>query len=242
MSHTIASRLALSVAALCLIIGAGGCNNDRLFPAPTAAPAPKPPTQAQASPAAVGLDYTDPAGSDWRLVRDPSSTVTRLVLNLVGPTGHKGRGVGFNLRSDGTVKFARFDNGTYINDLGVFQLTNKSGAVSALDGITPVVNDIGTIVGGVKEGGRMLTVGAFQKDRRWPAQDLGQPLYQVAIAFDASQNLASGTAVPLTFVRARSIPENIGDNPEDPNANPATWAYQYQIDDVTVAVGTLVAR
>jgi hypothetical protein len=106
----------------------------------------------------------------------------------------------------------------------------------------PVVNDIGTIVGGVKEGGRMLTVGAFQKDRRWPAVDLGQPLYQVAIAFDASQKLASGTAIPLTFVRARSIPENIGDNPEDPSANPATWAFQYQIDDVTVAVGTLVAR
>jgi hypothetical protein len=232
MSQSIASRLALSVAALAVVVG---CNNDKLFPTPASKPAPT------AAVAAVGLEYTDPTGSGWRLVRDPNSTVTRLVLNLVGPTGQKGRGVGFNLRSDGTVKFSRFDNGSYINDLGVFQLTNKAGAVSALDGFTPVANDIGTIVGGVKEGGHMLTVGAFQKDRRWPAVDLGQPLYQVAIVFDPSQTLASGTTIPLTFVRARSIPENIGDDPGNPNANPATWAFQYQIDEVKVAVGTLVA-
>jgi hypothetical protein len=227
MSFINASRLAFCVAVLGL---ASACGSNS-HPAPAA-------PQAQL---ATGLDYTDPGAGDWRLVRDPSSTVHRIVLNLVGPAGQMGRGVGFNLRSDGTVKFAKFANGSYINDLGVFQLTNKAGAVSALDGVTPITNDVGAIVGGVKQGGRVLSVGAFQKDRRWPAQDLGQPLYQIAIEFKAGQGLASGTPIQLDFLKARSIPENIGDNPEDPNANPATWAYQYRIDDIQVAVGRLVA-
>jgi hypothetical protein len=84
-------------------------------------------------------------------------------------------------------------------------------------------------------------VGAFQKDRRWPAQALDQPLYQVAISFDSSQRLPSGSVIPLVFLRARSIPENIGDNPDDIGANPVTWAFQYRIDDVSVAVGKLQA-
>ena len=193
-------------------------------------------------PAATGIEYADPSPhGDWRLMRDISSTPTRLVLNLVGPDGEKGRGVGFNLRADGRVQFAKFANGTYINDLGIFKLTNKHGARSVFDG-SYVTNDVGTIVGGVKEGGRMLSVGAFQKDRRWPAQALDQPLYQIAITFDPGQKLARGTAIPLTFVRARSIPENIGDDPESPRADPATWAYQYRIDEVTISVGTLVAQ
>src|SRR5213075_2955007 len=97
------------------------------------------------------------------------------------------------------------------------------------------------IVGGVKEGGLVLTVGAFQKDRRWPAQALDQPLYQIAIELAPGQAIPSGSTIPLVFLKARSIPENIGDNPEDPNPNPASWAYEYRIDDVKVAVGTLRA-
>jgi hypothetical protein len=224
MSRINASRLALSAAVFGLLAACGH----------SASPAPAP------TPRAVGLDYTDPDSSDWRLVRDPSSTVDRLVLNLVGPGGKKGRGVGFNLRSDGTVRFAKFANGSYIHDLGVFKLTNKYGTFSVVDG-TAVTNDVGAIVGGVKEGGRVLSVGAFQKDRRWPAQALDQPLYQISIALDPNQALPSGSVVALKFLRARSIPEYIGDNPDDPQGDPTTWAYQYRIDDVEVAVGKLVA-
>jgi len=216
------NTLAIAIAGLL-----AGCGHDS-----TPAPAPVR--------AAVGLDYTDPDPGGWRLVRNPSSTVTHLVLDLIGPDGEKGRGVAFNLRSDGTVKFAKFANGSYINDLGVFQLGEKRGVLNVVDG-TRVTNDVGAIVGGVKDGGRVLTVGAFQKDRRWPAQPLDQPLYQVAIDFDRGQALPTGTAIPLTFVKARSIPENIGDNPDDTEANPVTWAYQYRIDDVRIAVGKLVA-
>jgi hypothetical protein len=226
MSSVLATRAALCLAVLALL---GACGGD-----PAAAPVAK---------AASGLDYTDPAPGGWRLVRDTSSTATRVVLNLVGPAGAKGRGVGFNLRSDGTVKFGRFAGGAYLHDLGVFQLTNKHGAISVVTG-KPAANDVGALVGGVKEQGRVLTVGAFQKDRRWPAQAVDQPLYQIAVELDPARapSLHTGDALPLTFLKARSIPEHIGDNPEDPKANRGTWAYDYRIDDIQVSVGTLVAQ
>jgi hypothetical protein len=224
MTSVNASRLALSLAIVGLLSACGGKSSPA--PAPTVSSA---------------LAYTNPWGGGWRLVKDPSSTPTRVVLNLVGPTGAMGRGVGFNLRSDGTVKFAKFANGSYINDLGVFQLTNKRGAMSVVDGMR-VTKDVGAIVGGVKEQGRVLSVGAFQKDRRWAAQSLEQPLYQIAIALDPDHALPVGTVIPLTVVKARSIPENIGDSPEDPRGNPVTWIYNYQIDDVQITVGSLVTQ
>lgn len=224
MSFLSASRLVLSLSLLGLLVACGGGASN---PAPV-------------STASTGLSYTNPTGTGWRLMKDATSTPTRLVLNLVGPEGAKGRGVGFNLRADAMVKFAKFANGTYINDLGIFKMGNKAGAISIYG--EAVTKDTGTIVGGVKEGGRVLTVGAFQKDRRWPAQDLGQPLFQVAIEFDSAvaASRPGGTEIPLTFLRARSIPEYIGDNPEDPYGNRLTWYYDYKIDDVTVAVGKLV--
>ena len=219
-----ASRLVCSVALLGLL---GACGGGSTAPQTTAT-------------TSSGLDYTNPTGTGWRLMKDATSTPTRLILNLVGPAGAQGRGVGFNLRADKLVKFGRFANGSYIKDLGVFQLTNKIGAITIYGELA--TKDVGTLVGGVKEGGRVLTVGAFQKDRRWPAQALDQALFQVAIDLDPTLAGAQspGTAIPLTFLRARSIPAYIGDNPEDPNGDPSTWYYDYKIDEVQVAVGTLV--
>src|SRR5262245_62027307 len=58
------------------------------------------------------LVYTDPAATpaDWQLMRDATSTNTRLVLNLVGPSdGSKYRGVGFTLQVDTSkVKIGKF--------------------------------------------------------------------------------------------------------------------------------------
>lgn len=208
-------------------------------PEPTPEPTPPPPPAPTTS---SGFAYTDPQGTGWRLVKNASSTSTHLVLDLVGPADQKGRGVGFNLRSDGSVKFARFPNGSYVNDLGVFALGNKTGPVSIYGG--KAAKDVFISVGGVKEDGKLLTVGVYQKDRRQPAQRLGVPLYQVAIDFDAERTtrLAPGTRIPITFMHARSIPEDIGDNPESKTFDAYTVFDKYRIEDVSIAVGTLVAQ
>ncbi|MFL5343374.1 MAG: hypothetical protein ACJ8AT_01195 [Hyalangium sp.] len=50
--------------------------------------------------AITALVYTDPTGGDLRLVRNPASTPTLLVLDLVASKELKGFGVGFNLPAD----------------------------------------------------------------------------------------------------------------------------------------------
>lgn len=236
--------------ALVAVLGACGGSNSvntppipaGTLPPPQPPPTQPPPTEPPPPTTSSGLAYTDPQGTGWRLVKNASSTATHLVLDLVGPTDQKGRGVGFNLRSDGSVKFARFANGTYVNDLGVFALGNKTGPLSMGGGLA--TQDVFLAVGGVKEDGKLLTVGVYQKDRRHSAQKLGVPLYQVAIDFDEEHAgpLAPGTSLPLTLVRARSIPEDIGENPDSKTFDMFTVYDKYRIDDVSIAVGTLVTQ
>ena len=171
---------------LSLACGGGSSNN-----ASTTTPPPAP---------ATGLAYTDPSGTGWRLLKDASSTPSRVVLNLVGPTGLKTRGVGFNLQAPSTVKFGSFSNGLAINDMGVYQLLSAANA----DPNEPIA-----LVGGVKPN-NVLTVGIFQKDRNQNAQDSGSALCQIAIVFDATKGLATGDRVTLQISKAKAIPEDIG--------------------------------
>ena len=188
-----------------------------------------------------GLAYTNPTGIGWRLMKDAASTPQRLILTLVGPMGERGRGVGFNLRTDGSVTFGKLD-GEYLQDVGVFHLGNKTGPIGLFG--QQVVKDVYASGGGVKEGGKLLTVGAFQKDRRWPAVPLDQPLMRIAIEFDASTTgeLPKGTEIPLQVVRARSIPEYIGDVPGTPGFSLGSVVQNYRIDEIHVAVGTLTTN
>jgi hypothetical protein len=183
-------------------------------------------TQPPASPA-TGLAYTDPTGSGWRLIKDPSSTTTRLVLNLVGPTGFKTRGIGFNLQAPPSIRIGAFDGGLPIRDTGVYELLS-----AANDPNEPVA-----LVGGVKKG-NLLSVGIYQKDLAHGAKDSGVPLCQIALEFNATAGLSAGDPMPLVIPKAKVIPEDIG----SPNDDAWTLDRKMRMADIQIAVGSLSAR
>ncbi|MCE1204052.1 MAG: hypothetical protein LWW79_05540 [Holophagaceae bacterium] len=194
-------------------------------------PPPTPPA------AATGLAYTDPAGTGWRLIKDPASTPTRLLLNLVGPSGLLTRGAGFNLKAPAAVRFGNFTETNFpIKDLGVYELWNTDpypydGSVAV--GSDPLEPRL--LAGGVKSG-NVLTVGVFQKDRRATAKDSGHPLCQIALEYDAATALKVGDAIALTITKAKHIPGDIGAF----NGNPTLEMVQKSVmQDMTVAVGVL---
>lgn len=206
--------------------------------APTAVPAK----------AATGLAYTDPSGAGWRLVQDASSTPTRLVLNLVGPTGLKTRGAGFNLVAPPSVKYGTFHvdiPGTShstdfpIADAGVYQLLNTdprdpwTGASIPNDPLEPTM-----LAGGFKAG-HLLTVGIFQKDRRATAKESGVALCRIALEFDATANLKVGDLLPLVITKARHQAEDIGPFSVDPTVALVEKAH---LVNMPIAVGVLRAN
>jgi hypothetical protein len=197
---------------------------------------------------AQGLVYTDPTDTGWRLVKDASSTETRVVLNLVGPTGLKTRGAGFNLKAPTTVHFGAFtkpdvplnNTGWPINDTGVYELVNTdprdpwTGLSVPPDPLEPLL-----LSGGVKKG-NLLTVGIFQKDRRATAKESGVALCQIAIEFDPTAKLNAKDIIPLAIVKAKYIPEDIG------HFNDGTTTYEMitkgHLVDMPIAVGALHAN
>ena len=189
---------------------------------------------------ATGLVYSNPAAGGWALVRNSASTPTHLLLDLVGPSGLKARGVGFNLGSDGSVKFHRYADGNYVKDTGVFQL--KLTVPNLYTTTFPNFYEPVLMVGGVKNGGTLLTTGLFQKDRMQPAQALTAPLCQIGVDFDATKGLASGATIPLTLVRARIIPEDIGAQPTNPNGDWSDVLNKFRLVDIQIAVGSLKAQ
>ncbi|GLH74547.1 hypothetical protein GETHLI_30490 [Geothrix limicola] len=215
----------LPAASLVLLLACGG-----------AATAPGP----QAAPASSGFTYQDPSGSGWILQKNLASSDTHLILDVIGPVGTKGRGIGFNLQSDGTVAFAKLSAAGYVRDTGVFKLQSTFANYP----VEPTL-----LAGGVKKNGTLLTVGIFQKDRYWPAQDLGQAVCQIAIDFDPAKTAAlpPGTVIPLTITKAKAIPAFIGDMPADPTDPNADWnsvAYYYSASlvPVQISVGTLTTK
>jgi len=208
----------LAPLALVALVGCGGSNTPT---ASTPAPAP-----------ATGYTYTDPTASatDWKLVKDASSTATKLVLNLVGPTdGTKYRGVGFTLQTDPTlIKIAKFKDATgnplgYLKDSGVFtdRVVTDSTVYPNLYGDAPASLQ----AGGVRDG--KLMIGIFQKNddsfrsklTGWEesgatAKDCNVPVLQVTFEFDASLKALPGN-VPLTVLKARVIPDVVFEGVKD---------------------------
>jgi hypothetical protein len=189
--------------------------------------APVQPTQLPPQ-AARGIDYVAPVSGGWRLLRNRASTTTRLVLDLVGPSGLKTRGAGFNLKAPAGLKFGAFESGLPINDTGVYQLH----AASSTDQSDPIA-----LTGGVKPG-NLLTVGIFQKDRDQGAQESGVPLCQIAVDFDPAANLVPGATLELTVTKAKVIPEDIGDVRDDP------FFLDKKLDlvDIKLAVGAVTVN
>jgi hypothetical protein len=163
------------------------------------------------APPAASLVYTEPAATahDWKLQRDTSSTDTRLVLKLVGPSdGTKYRGIGFTLAFDpAKVKAAQFldEQGQpagYFRDSGVFSDKNNAG------GDMPVSLQ----AGGVNND--KLMVGVFQKtdeiawgvDRGATAKDASRGVLTVALELNPAQAAQPG-GVSLAVVKAKLIPE-----------------------------------
>jgi len=217
-----------------LVLACGG--GSTTSPTPTAGSAP-----------AQGLAYTDPLGSGWRLVKDASSTRTRLVLNLVGPAGLKTRGVGFNLQAPSTVRFGVFTKpempaaytGWPIHDTGVYELRNTdprdpwTGEPLPPDPLDPIL-----LAGAVKKG-NLLTVGIFQKDRRATAKESGVPLCQIALEFDATAKLSAKDALPLMIVKSKYIAEDIGAFSSTPTVEMVEKGH---LVNMTIAVGALHAN
>jgi hypothetical protein len=177
---------------------------------------------------ASGLVYSDPpASAGWRLVRDPSSTSSRLVLGLVGPAGTLTRGAGLNVRTPAGLRFATFGGGALVEDGGVYELLSIE-AVPA----EPVA-----LAGGVKDR-NLLSAGAFQKDRRRSAKDSGATLLRFALELDPAVPPRAGTRLALEVERAAVVPADIG-----AAGDPAhLLVRKLVLEDVTVTAGKVEAR
>lgn len=186
------------------------------------------------TPRATGLSYQDPTGAGWRLVQAPGSTPERLLLDLVGPAGLPSRGAGFNLRAPAAVRFRAFEEtGFPVRDHGVWALLNSQPEGGVNDPLEPRL-----LAGGVKPG-NLLTVGVFQKDRRLPPKESGQPLLQIALELDPAAGAAPGAVLTLTVEKARHMAEDVGPFSVEPTYAMAAKAH---LVDMPIAVGALVAR
>jgi hypothetical protein len=139
------------------------------------------------------------------------------------------------------VAYARLSTAGYVQDTGVFKLTSTFANYP----VEPVL-----LAGGLKQGGKLLSVGIFQKDRYRAAVAVDKPVLQVAFDFDPAKTaaLAPGTVVPLTITKAKVVPASIGTMPADPsnddysNYYSVIMAYRNSLVPVQIAVGTLKTK
>jgi len=181
-------------------------------------------------PAATGFTYSDPGGTGWRLVRNPASTRTRLILDLHGPAGLMTRGAAFNLRAPEGVRFATFPDGQGVQDGGVYELLNSTGAPDPLE---PKL-----MLAALKPG-NVLTVGLFQKDRRVTAKDAGASLFSIVLEFDGTAGVHAGQGLRLEVLKARYMGEDIGGADFEGTYAKAAKAHT---ESFSLAVGTLIAQ
>ncbi|NBD08439.1 MULTISPECIES: hypothetical protein [Corallococcus] len=138
-------------------------------------------------PVAGTVNYVDPVGTGWRLVRNATlSSGNTLVLDLVGPTGQSGRGADLKLGLDAaTASWATVDGSEFVANRGY-----ELGAAPQL------------LKSAVK--GSTLSVGVYQKGA--PARAYDGALLSVALSVQTSAQTPAGSVVPLNVLKAHALP------------------------------------
>ena len=238
--------LSIGLAVLLAACGGGSGEDDATSASGLATEDAAAQALANAGPSATSLTYTDPTGTGWRLVKDASSTASRIVLNLVGPAGVSSRGVGFNLKRGPGVVFGKFADGGYAANPGVFELKGSNPNFEPYAGTDadPVL-----FVSAPLKSGDVLSTGIFQKDRTRSPKDLTQPLLQVAVELPGAKGSSGistpgpaikvGQALALTVVKARMVPADIGAMDFILTTEAIAKA---RMVDISVEVGRLVAK
>lgn len=135
------------------------------------------------------LAYTDPAAGTYRLVRNATlSTTTHLVLDLLGPVGTSGRGVGFYLSADTTK----------VNWVKV------SGADAELVQNGAFTLGAGTQLLKAKATGDVLQAGVYQKGSAVPAVAFTATGALARVALDLKGNPALG-AITFSAVAPKAV-------------------------------------
>ncbi len=153
------------------------------------------------------LDYTNPTGSGYTLVKNGSSTSTHLVLDLMGPVGTQGTGVGFYLSTDPA------------------KVTWSKPASSDTVLARNVLFDLGTapqlMVGKANTGGDQLQVAFYQKGITKPAVNFTASSILATVAVDLKSNVPLG-AVSLSAPSGKAVITNGASTPTTITINVGT--------------------
>ena len=165
----------ISVATLLGVLSACGGGGGDGSPIP---PPPPPPVTA------TTLVYTPPSGGSYQMVRNAGSTPTHLILDLVGPAGTSGRGIGFYLNADtGRITWSKVSG----SDAELVQ----NGAFNLGSGVLALK---------AKVNGNELQAGVYQKGTSAPAIAFGSTVVLARVAMDLKSGLTPGavsfSAVP----------------------------------------------
>lgn len=181
MTTTTRIKWALSGLALAgLMACSGGGNNN-----PPVTPPP-------AKTIADRLDYVNPASGTYTLVRDASSTSTHLVLNLMGPAGAQGTGVGFYLSADsGKVTWSKpSGSDSILAHNGIFDLGASPQLAIA------------------KATGDQIQVGFYQKGTTKPAVTFTASTVLASVAVDLKPNVVPLGAVAFSAIANKAVLTN----------------------------------
>lgn len=181
MTPTTRIKGALSSLVLVTLVACSGSNNN------TTTNPPPPKTIADR------LDYTNPTSGTYTLVKDTTlSTPTHLVLNLLGPAGTQGSGVGFFLSADNAkVTWSKVSSSD--------TESVKNGAFNLGSGTQLLKSRIS---------GSQLEAGVFQKGNTVPAVTFTATGVLASVALDLKPNVVPLGAVTFSAINGKAVLTN----------------------------------